>query len=265
MTRVPVALCLSLAALTLAAQPAQAQPAPAPSAQPQAAPPVPYRFYLSVDAGAEVKSQTLSVPGSFPLYGETATFTSTVAINNAPMVNLEGGGRLWRNLFGSAAFTWRLKSSSGSDVTASIPHPLYGGEPRTATTNVSPLEHYQSAIHISLAWEMKVAEKATVRFFGGPSFFGVKQDVVSAITVQEAGAPYTSVTISGATLTRLSDFGAVGYNVGLDGTYMFSRRVGAGVLVRLAGGTVDLTGPGDMKFSVDAGGFDVGLGIRVRF
>ena len=260
MTRVRVALCLAVAALALAAQPAHAQ-----SAQAQTAPPVPYRFYLNLDAGAEVGTQNLSVPGSFPLYGETATFTSAVPINNAPMVNLEGGWRLWRNLFASLAFTWRLKSSSGSDVVAKIPHPLVVNQPRTATTNVSPLENTETALHFNAGWETAVTEKMSVRFYGGPSIFGVTQDVVSTIEVAEVGPPYSAVTITGATLERLSKFGGFGFNVGVDGTYMFSDRIGMGLLVRYAKGTVDLTGPEDMKVSVDAGGFDGGLGIRLRF
>jgi hypothetical protein len=150
-------------------------------------------------------------------------------------------------------------------VTASIPHPVFANEPRTAATNVSPLENYERGIHFIAGWEFDATDKIHVLVFGGPSLFGVRQDVVSDIAVQEGGAPFNTVTISGATLTRLSEFGALGYNLGVNGSYMFTRRIGAGILVRFSGGTVDLTGPGGIALAVDAGGLDVGIGLRVRF
>lgn len=261
MNRVRVALYLALAVLPLAAQPALAQGAQAQTAPP----PVPYRMYLGFDVGAEIGSQTIPVSGSFPLYGETATFDAQVSINNAPIINFEGGGRVWRDFCVGLGFTWRLKSSSGSDVTASIPHPLYAGEPRKASTNVSPLENYERAIHVTAGWAFDQMGSMHLRVFGGPSFFGVKQDVVTAISVQEGSAPFNTVTISGATLTRLTEFGAVGYNVGVDGSYMFNPRVGFGILARFSGATVNLSDPSGIEMAVDAGGFDVGVGVRFRF
>jgi hypothetical protein len=111
MNRVRVALCLTLAVLSLAVLPAQAQDVLPPPAPPPAPPVVADRVYFGFDVGLQIGSQTSAVPGSFSLYDETATFTSQVSINNAPMINVEGGTRLRRNLFVGLAFTSRLKSS----------------------------------------------------------------------------------------------------------------------------------------------------------
>jgi hypothetical protein len=57
----------------------------------------------------------------------------------------------------------------------------------------------------------------------------------------------------------------VGINVGADVTYMVTKTFGAGVLLRYAGGSADLATPSGASLSLDAGGFQFGAGVRVRF
>ena len=53
----------------------------------------------------------------------------------------------------------------------------------------------------------------------------------------------------------------VGVNIGIDGTYLFTRNFGAGVFMRYAGAKVDRT----TVDGLSVGGFQVGGGVRVRF
>lgn len=255
MSKVRVVILSSVALLALMPSPARAQAASAPATD---------HSYINVDAGAQVRSQTFSTTGDFPLYDETASFTSEVKTKSGGLMNIEGGARVWRNLFIGAAYTQRFKTTHDSAVTASVPHPLFYNTPRQAATTVAGLQNTESDFHISLGWRVVMADRVDVRLFGGPSFFAVKQGFVTAISIQEGGAPYSSVSISGGTTNRASKT-AVGFHVGLDAAYMFSKRFGLGVLVRYSHGKADLVTRSGQTVSVDAGGFETGLGARIRF
>ena len=223
------------------------------------------RGYLNVDGGAQSQSQTFTVAGQpFMIYDETTTFSSEARIKSGALFNLEGGVRVWRDLFVGVAYAYRPKTTTSSTVTASVPHPLFYDMPRQASATASGLENTQYGVHISVGWRFNVAPHFDVRVFGGPSVFGVTQDVVSSFDVQETGPPFSTVSLANVTTTRESKTGP-GFHVGLDSSYMFSRTFGIGLLIRYGRGTVKLPMPAGGSVSVHAGGFDGGLGARIRF
>ena len=58
---------------------------------------------------------------------------------------------------------------------------------------------------------------------------------------------------------------AVGYNIGVDVGYFFSRYVGVGALVRFSGASVDLVSQDEGRISIDLGGLHAGGGLKLRF
>ena len=56
----------------------------------------------------------------------------------------------------------------------------------------------------------------------------------------------------------------IGFNVGGDVAYFFSRQVGIGVTAQYAGATVEMTVPSGTA-DVMAGGGQIGGGLRLRF
>ena len=88
----------------------------------------------------------------------------------------------------------------------------------------------------------------------GPSFIQVKQQLVASVGVTTGTQTFTPTTSTQSGTVK-------GVNVGVDGTYMFSRTFGAGLLLRYAGGQVDLPAVS----GVHAGGFQAGIGARIRF
>ena len=98
----------------------------------------------------------------------------------------------------------------------------------------------------------------TVVAFGGPSFFTVKQSVVTAVQRTEA-YPYDEATFSGATV-ETEEESTNGFNVGADVAYYFTKNIGVGGIVRFSSATAAFS-LGD----VDAGGALVGGGVRLRF
>jgi hypothetical protein len=58
----------------------------------------------------------------------------------------------------------------------------------------------------------------------------------------------------------------VGFNFTADATYMVTKMIGAGVLIRYAHASPSLDVPNtSTPIEVTAGGFQIGGGVRVRF
>ncbi len=245
--------CVAL--LTLTPGPARAQGSPAAAVD---------HSYVNVDGGVQSQSQTFTIPGQFAIYDETATFSATAKTKSGGLFNVEGGARVWRNLFIGVAYAYRLKTTSSSTVSASVPHPLFYDMPREASATASGVENTGYGVHISVGWRFDVARHMDVRIFGGPSVFGVTQDLVNSFDVQETGPPFSTVSLTNVTTTRETKT-AAGFHVGLDGAYMITRSAGIGLLLRYGHGRVKLPTPAGGTVAIDAGGFDAGLGARIRF
>ena len=102
-----------------------------------------------------------------------------------------------------------------------------------------------------------------VMAFGGPSFFSVRQELITDITWADS-YPYDAATFTGARTTNASG-SKVGFNAGADVAYFFSPRLGVGATVQVAGATVQLLSGAGSTQSVRTGGAHVGGGLRMRF
>ena len=91
-------------------------------------------------------------------------------------------------------------------------------------------------------------------FFAGPTFTNVHQDLVTGIVVP-AGTQSAVATVESQSGT------AAGVNIGFDASYLFTKYDGVGGFLRYNGGSVDLPAASDVK----AGGFQMGIGARLRF
>lgn len=209
--------------------------------------------FIDVDAGAQPQRRTLNTSSTFPVYDETATVTSNHRIRNGGVFGVRGGYRAWRGLVLGAGFTTFGRSGT-STVKASVPDPLFSDRPRTVDSGGSDLEHREQALHLHASWFLPVNERMGVGLSAGPSFVRVTQALTSTVTV--------ATGTQNVTVTPQTEKGtAIGINAGIDGTYMFTPRYGAGLFVRYVVGSVDL--PSAPDFTV--GGFQTGLGLRVRF
>lgn len=214
------------------------------------------RAFAGVSFGSQAKSRTFTTSGSQPLYDETATFESSVSIGSAGIVDVSAGVRVWKNVAIGAGWSEYNDTSAGA-LTASIPDPLFFDSPHADSAPGSGLKHEEQQIHVSAYWLQPVTDRLDVSLYAGPTFFSVKQDLLTGITVATGGTTIASVTES--TL----DESTVGYHVGIDLRYLIIKNAGLGVFARYAGGSVDTTliDAGTM----DLGGFQYGVGLRVRF
>jgi len=220
------------------------------SAQPQA--PVSLPAFVNVGIGAQTQSRDIQTSTSFPLYGETARIAAGQRVGGGPVLDINGGYRVMKNLGVAIGFTTFSRSGSGS-IVASIPNPVVFNRPATVNVEQSGLKHSEAGTHIMAVWFVPVTEELSVSFSGGPSFTRVKQDIASATV--PAGTQTANVSIDSQSAT------AKGVNIGFAGHYMFRPHYGGTAFMRYVSGSVDLPAASDVK----VGGFQIGIGAALRF
>jgi hypothetical protein len=214
------------------------------------------RVYVSVNASYLTASRTFDDARTFDLNAETARFSADYSVE--PAVGADAGVfvRVWKGLAAGVAFT-SYSDSRDIEVEATLPHPLKFNSPRTISGAVAG-DHEETAAHLQIAYILPVGDKLSVIAFGGPSFFTVKQSVVTAVQFRDE-YPYDEATFTGATVATEEEQ-KTGFNVGVDVGYYFTKNVGVGGIVRFASAKTTFS-LGD----VDAGGALVGGGLRLKF
>jgi hypothetical protein len=214
------------------------------------------RVIVSVNASYLTASRTFDDSRTFDLHADTARFGADYAVE--PSVGVDAGAfvRVWKGLAAGVAFTAHSDTRDIA-VDASLPHPFLFSSPRAIEGTVSG-DHEETGVHLQVAYILPLRGRLQAVVFGGPSFFTVKQSVVTAIQFSES-YPYDTASFDGATV-EVEEEQTTGFNVGADVAYYFSKNVGVGGIVRFTGATLNYS-LGD----VDAGGAMVGGGLRLRF
>ncbi len=211
--------------------------------------------FVNLNLGAQSGSDTIATTSSFPLYDETATVATSQKVSGGGFFDLSGGYKVWSNLAVAVGYS-KTSNKDGATIAASIPDPVFYDRPRTVAAAAADLQHSESVVHLMGVWMVPVTDKIDVGISFGPSIFNVKQELPTTLTIAEPGPTVTGVAISEAKET------GVGFNFGVDVSYMVTKRFGAGLLARYTGGSVDLAGATD---SLKVGGFQIGVGLRARF
>lgn len=262
-TTLMVSALLLAVAQNVAAQTAARTPAPAPA--PASSGGWEDRAYINVGFGVENGNTDFTDTKNFSLYEETGVISSKHSFSSGSLFDVAVGIKVWRNLSIGAAYHQEQNTTDGT-LSGTAPHPVFFNQPRTFSSSVDGLERKESAEHMVIGWTVPLGTKLDVMVFGGPSFFRLQQDEVSAYTVTESGAPFTTVVVGQTRTTRKKS--VVGYNVGADVSYLFwqndSVRLGGGAFVRYtAADTTVLMLSTEQPTKV--GGIQFGFGGRIRF
>jgi outer membrane protein with beta-barrel domain len=213
------------------------------------------RGYMNVSFGVQAPSRTLTTNTTFDIYGEQASQTATQDVGGGAFFDIAGGYKVWRNLAAGVGLTF-VGSKADLAVAAQIPDPTFFDRLRPVSTTLTGAKYRETAVHLTATWMMPMTEEFDIAFQFGPTIFLVSQDIPGTLQVAEPGP-----TITSAELVK-DDHTAVGVHFGVDATYQFRPRLGAGVLMRYSIGSVDIAGSTD---SLKVGGFNIGAGVRVRF
>ena len=232
-----------------------------------AAQPLPWddRVYVNVNVGFQSSSDEFSDSITRSVYGETATFSTAQSIDSGgALFDFSAGARVWRNATVGIGYH-HTASTSEATVEGSVPHPLFFNQPRRFSTSVSGLERSESAVHLQFGYMLIVAQRLSAHVALGPSFFRLRQDTVSDVAFSEGGS---NTTVTGSTTVTTREESPVGFNFGVDVAYQLVEinraKIGAGVMLRYAAakGDVELL---QQTAQTDIGGFQFGVGARVRF
>ena len=218
------------------------------------------RISGSINFGMQGGSDDFTQRVTPTIYDEAASLDIAQTAESGPLFDL-GGSYL---AFGNIGFGLSYSRTSGDGtaaIAAQIPDPLSFLRPaRAASASADGLEHSEHAVHLQVFYRFAASPKLDVSVGVGPTFFSVNQELVETVDVTESGAT-PAIT---PRVVEASD-SPVGVHIGADITYMVNERFGAGVLLRYATGSADLTTPNGTNLSLDAGGFQFGAGLRVRF
>ena len=220
------------------------------------------RGYVVVNGGYQLTANDFADGAANRENAEDGRFDTTYVVKGGPAFDVAGGGVLWRRL-GLGIGISRFSVATPSSLTAAVPHPFFFNQARSIAGDVAGLKREELAVHVQARGVFPIGVRLQVMLFGGPSFFQVKQGVVSGYTYDQS-YPYDSASFKAAT-TNAATASKMGFHAGGDVAFFFTRQIGLGITMQFAGASVELPAAGGAAQKVDVGGGKVGGGLRVRF
>lgn len=216
----------------------------------------------SVNGGYLVTTNDFRDGATFREHAEDGRFDSDYSLEGGPTFDIAGGAVVWKQL-GVGVGISRFSRSTPTRFSGAIPHPFFFSRPRAVSSEIGGLKREELAVHVQARGVFAAGRRFQVMVFGGPSFFQVKQGLVTDFTYSDS-YPYDDATFRSAT-TATANASKMGFNVGGDVAFFFTRQVGVGGSVQFAGTNIDLRSAGGGAQSVKVGGVQSGGGLRLRF
>jgi len=261
MHRIAAALVIILLGATAGAQTRPVQPRPG---RPAPRPAQPFeRVYISINGAFQTGGEDFAETVTFRENAENGTFTTDYDVKSGPAYNISVGGAVTR-AFAIGVGVTRYSRSTPTALSASVPHPFFFNRPRTVEGEVAGLSREELAVHVQARAMFSPLPNIQAMIYGGPSFFTVSQGIVNDFEITE-DYPYDTAAFSRGLTTEV-DESKLGFNIGGDVGYFFTRQVGIGGSVQWSRATIDFpASSGNASFEVKAGGLQAGGGLRLRF
>lgn len=207
------------------------------------------KAYLDVNVAGQTQSTTVSTISTFSLFGETGATSSSQTVGQGLIFDAGAGYHVGKHFTVGVAVSRFTRAPEGT-VSVTTPDPIAFNS--FSVLSASPkLRQTELATNVKLAYLVRVSDNMDVAISGGPSFVRLSKEIASGNVVN--GAPQIVMATQTGT--------GVGAHGGLDVNYLFTPRLGTGVFVRYLRAQVDLPAASGLK----VGGFQGGLGLRVRF
>jgi hypothetical protein len=224
--------------------------------------PVASRGFLVMNGGYQLTQNEFSDGAIKHEHLEDGRFDIDYVAKGGPSFDGAVGLRLWRRLSIGVGVS-RFSLATPASVRASVPHPFFFDQDRSLSGDASGVTREELAVHLQVGGVFPVGTRLQVRIFGGPSFFEVKQGIVTDFTYTNA-YPYDEAQFATATTTD-AKASKMGFNAGGDLAFFFMRHVGLGATAQFSGTTVALPAAGGASQDVKVGGVTVSGGLRLRF
>ncbi len=223
------------------------------------------KLYVDVNVLYQATSRSVDQRGAFSLYGEEGTFEASQRISGGPLWDVGFGYTVWRDLAVGVDIS-QVSRKPTMSVTGTAPHPLFFNSHRAFVSD-APSSHKARTIAFLASWRIRMGgplEKVDLRVMAGPASLRVEQGLATGGTIEETGPPYSNVNATVGVEKQVKS--RVGFVGGIDIAYSITETVGAGLLLRYAGGSVEFAEQlGGQNIRVKAGGFQVGGGLRLKF
>jgi hypothetical protein len=222
----------------------------------------PGRVVVSVNGGVQSSSRTFSDRITFPLYLEEASINVDYAVESAAL--FDGGAivRLWGNL-GAGVAVSRFTDDRAAMIEGTLPHPFQFNQPRSIEGEAPNMRRRETSTHLQFAWMAAPTNRVRFVLSGGPSWINVEQGLVTDVRYTEA-YPFDEAIFS-STERIIDKESAVGFNVGADVMWVFSKNLGVGGIIRFSRATTTVSPAAGRSIEIEVGGLQAGGGIRVLF
>jgi opacity protein-like surface antigen len=220
------------------------------------------RGFIVVNGGYQLTANDFTDGAIKRENAEDGRLDTTYTVRSGPAFDIAGGGIIWGRL-GVGVGVSRFSVSTPSTLKATIPHPFFFDRSRSVSGDVAGLQREELAVHVQLRGIFPAGERFQVMVFGGPSFFQVKQGVITDYSYNES-YPYDKASFRSATTTTASA-SKIGFNAGGDVAFFFTRQIGVGATVQFAGTKVQVPAALGATREVKVGGGQAGAGLRLRF
>lgn len=219
------------------------------------------RGWFGISGGIQPTANTFQDAFDLTLYTEPEHITVDYPLKSGFVVAANGGYRVWKRLAIGAGVSHHSDGSS-STVKASLPHPFFDNTFRNIEGTARG-HRTETAVHLQVGWMLPLSPKFRLLLTAGPTVMNVDHTFVTDVTFTES-FPFDTAEFTGV-VTKHGKRTANGFNAGADLWWMFSKSVGAGGLVQFTHVRANLDAGNERRVSVDAGGAQVGAGLRFVF
>lgn len=220
------------------------------------------RARIFLNGAFDVGSVDYSQSRTFKEFAEDAKLDTQYSAGSGKGVELGFHYRIKGRIGAMASVSFMSRDASAS-VSASLPHPLYLNQPRQASTTKDGLSYGETTVHVDFVYAIPAGKSLEFFLFAGPSYASVKADVVTRLNYQQS-YPFDTVTVAGVDQSEVSD-SAFGFNVGGGADYRLGKRFALGAQARFTSASAKLAPAEGPTIDIDAGGFQVAVGVRVSF
>ncbi len=216
---------------------------------------------VSINLGLQFISDAFMNRVPFRQHDENSTFDAHYDVNWHHAVDGGVAGRVWKNLALGIEGS-HVAAPVTTRIEAEVPHPFFFGFPRLASGVREGLTRREIGLHIQGQYWWFLRETFLFRTTWGPTVFIARQDLVSEIGTREAGADFDQVALT-SHRARTVTAGAIGVNVGFDGSWFLTERLGLGVRLRYSRGTATVRPGNHLPAGLELGGTHIAGGLRV--
>ncbi len=165
--------------LAFLAAPVAAQQPPSTTKKPVAAAKrPPGRGFMAINAGVQAAPSDFTDTFTFLVNAEEGTIEARYPSKVPLLLDGSIGYRFWGRV-GVAVGASHTSSSGAVAIKASVPHPFLIDHDRLVEGEAQDVSRTEMAAHLQLFYEMVPKGKWRARFFAGPSYFGVEQELVT--------------------------------------------------------------------------------------